>query len=132
LRVPLVGRALSVVQRRQAHAKDGWIFPSHGRSGHIEQKAIGVAVWTHHAACKLRKEWVRPRLPVPGWAPHDLRRTSRTLLSAMRCPGDVGEAIMGHMLPGVRSVYDRHGFDAERLEWLTRLADRLEALARPA
>lgn len=129
LRVPLLGRACSVVRRRRESAGEGFIFPSRGRSGHIEQKALGVAVWTHHARCELRPEWQRPRLPVADWAPHDLRRTGRTLLSALGCPGDVGEAILGHMLPGQRGTYDRHRFDAERLQWLGELGRRLEQLA---
>lgn len=129
LRVPLIGRAAAVVRRRLAATPAGFLFPSRGKSGHIEQKALGVAVWTHHERCELRPEWVRPRLPVADWAPHDLRRTGRTLLSALGCPGDVGEAILGHLMPGVRGVYDRHRFDAERVVWLTRLSERLEALA---
>jgi len=129
LRVPLLGRALSVVSRRlQAHPA-GFVFPSRGASGHIEQKALGVAVWTHMPGCELRKEWVRPRLPLSAWAPHDLRRTGRTMLAAMGCPAEVAEAILGHMLPGVRGVYDRHTYDAERRLWLSRLAARLEVLA---
>lgn len=131
LRVPLVGRALAVVSRRLRAHPAGFVFPSRGASGHIEQKALGVAVWTHMPACELRKEWVRPRLPVAAWAPHDLRRTGRTMLAAMGCPAEVAEAILGHLLPGVQGTYNRHQFDAERREWLKRLSDRLEALAGP-
>lgn len=72
---------------------------------------------------------MRPRLPVPDWAPHDLRRTGRTLLSALGCPTDVAEAILGHAPPGVQGAYNRHHYDAERLAWLTTLADRLERIA---
>ena len=129
LRVPLVGRALSTVKRRLTVHPTGFVFPSRGASGHIEQKALGVAIWTHMPACKLRKDWIRPRLPVEGWAAHDLRRTARTMLAALGCPAEVAEAILGHVLPGVQGVYDRHGYDAERRVWLTRLAERLEALA---
>jgi len=129
LRVPLVGRAAAVVRRRASGAVDGWVFPSHGRSGHIEQKALGVAVWTHHARCESRPEWVRLRLPVPDWAPHDLRRTGRTLLALLSCPTEVAEAILGHVLPGVQATYNRHSYDAERLQWLKALAARLEQLA---
>jgi len=32
---------------------------------------------------------------VPKWAPHDLRRTGRTMLAALGCPTEVGEAILG-------------------------------------
>lgn len=132
LRVPLIGRAAAVVARRLAASTGAWVFPSRGASGHIEQKAMGVAVWTHAEGCELRPEWVRPRLPVAPFAPHDLRRTARTLLASLGCPAEVGEAILGHLLPGVQGVYDRHGYDAERVLWLTRLADRLEQIAASA
>ena len=69
---------------------------------------------------------MRPELPVSHWAPHDLRRTSRTLLAALGCPHEVAEAILGHVLPGVAGVYNRHKYDSEKREWLTRLATHLE------
>ncbi len=53
------------------------------------------------------------------------------LLAAMGCPGDVAEAVLGHMQPGIVGVYNRHSYDAERAEWLRRLSERLEELARP-
>lgn len=125
LRVPLVGRALSIVQRRVPLAREGWVFPSPGRSGHIEQKALGVAVWVHRATCTSQEHYVRARLPTADWAPHDLRRTVRTQLAALGCPQDVAEAILGHMLPGVQGAYNRHQYDAERRLWLTRWAGLL-------
>ena len=63
------------------------------------------------------------------WAPHDLRRTVRTHLAAMGCPDEIGEAVLGHIQPGVAGVYNRHAYDAERRVWLTRLAARWEAAA---
>ena len=97
LRVPLVGRAEAIVRRRLRAHDAAWIFKSVGRSGHIEQKALGVAVWSHMPYAATRPDWVRPRLPVTRWAPHDLRRTGRTMLAALGCPADVAEAIMGHL-----------------------------------
>lgn len=129
LRVPLVGRALAVVRRRLAAHDSPWLFPSPGREGCIQQKAIGVAVWSHMPYSKTRKDWVRPRLPVTHWAPHDLRRTVRTLLASLGCPAEVAEAILGHLPPGVQAVYNRHGYDAERRLWLKKLDQRLESLA---
>ena len=38
---------------------------------------------------------------------------------------------LGHMIPGVAGAYNRHQYDAERVEWLRRLSERLEELARP-
>lgn len=130
LRVPLVGRAAAVVQRRLQAQPGEWLFPSPGKLGHVEQKAIGVAVWYHMPYCTTRKDEVRPRLPVTHWAPHDLRRTGRTMLAALGCPAEVAEAILGHLPPGVVGVYNRHGYDAERRVWLTRLVARLVELER--
>lgn len=130
LRVPLVGRAAAVVKRRLAATDSNWLWPSVGATGHVMQKAIGVAVWSHMPYAQTRPDWKRPRLSVAHWAPHDLRRTARTLLASMGCPSDVGEAILGHALPGVEGVYNLHRFDAERLVWLIKLSERLEQLAK--
>ena len=56
---------------------------------------------------------------------------SPTSWQAMGCPGDVAESVLGHMIPGVAGAYNRHQYDAERVEWLRRLSERLEELARP-
>ena len=130
LRVPLVGRAAAVVRRRLAATDSNWLWPSIGATGHVMQKAIGVAVWSHMPYAATRPDWKRPRMTVIHWAPHDLRRTARTILSSLGCPSDVGEAILGHALPGVEGIYNLHRFDAERLAWLTKLSERLEQLAR--
>jgi integrase len=130
LRVPLVGRAAAVVRRRLAATDSNWLWPSVGKAAHVLQKAIGVAVWSHMPYAGTRPEWQRPRLTVTRWAPHDLRRTARTMLSSLGCPSEVGEAILGHMLPGVERIYNLHCYDAERVEWLQRLSERLEQLAK--
>ena len=128
LRVPLVGRAEAVVRRRLAVAGRGYLFPSQ-TSGHTEQKVISHAVWHRMSYCKSHPQRERPRLPVEYWAPHDLRRTGRTMLAALGCPMEVGESILGHMLPGVEGVYNRHTYDRERREWLLKLSAHLEKCA---
>ncbi len=130
LRVPLVGRARAIVLRRLQARPGGYVFPSTGKYGHVEQKTIGVAVHWRMPYSNTQPEYQRPRLPVTRWAPHDLRRTARTLLAELGCPQEVAEAVLGHMPAGIVGVYNRHRYDAERREWLTRLADRLEQLAK--
>jgi len=131
LRVPLVGRALQVVRRRM-EVTDRFMFPAQDRTRPIEQKVIQSGVYHAQPYSKTRDHGKtdRPRLPVTHWAPHDLRRTVRTMLASMGCPRDVAESVLGHMLAGVEGVYNRHSYDAERLAWLTRLDARLEELAR--
>jgi integrase len=128
LRVPLVGRALQVVERRLVEHPGGYLFPSESPGGHVRQAAIQSQVHYRQPYSQTKPEHERLRFKVSHWSPHDLRRTGRTLLAAMGCPSDVGEVILGHVLPGVEGVYNRHRFDAERREWLGRLAVRLESL----
>ncbi|WP_447578335.1 tyrosine-type recombinase/integrase [Achromobacter kerstersii] len=128
-RVPLVGRAEKVVRRRLAECEAGYLFPSYGKSGHWEQKSVQTRVYYHQPYSETAPERKRARLTVTHWAPHDLRRTSRTFLAALGCPREVGEALLGHMLPGVEGVYNRHSYDKERRLWLGRLSKYLEKLA---
>lgn len=95
VRVPLIGRAAAIVRRRTSSVHDGFLFPSTGASGHIEQKAVQTAVHYSQPYSRTRPNDARPRLPVTHWAPHDLRRTVRTLLAALHCPDSVAEAVLG-------------------------------------
>jgi integrase len=54
------------------------------------------------------------REPMANWTLHDLRRTARTLLSRAKVPADHAERCLGHVIGGVRGVYDRHGFLDEK------------------
>jgi len=127
LRVPLIGRALDVVKMRMSvHRR--WLFPSSTKLGHSTQTVIGSAV-----ARRMTYDTVQPhrklkKLPVEGWSPHDLRRTSRTMLAALGCPDPVAEAILGHMQPGIKGTYNLQAYDKERRHWLTMLAEKLESL----
>jgi integrase len=136
LRVPLIGRAKVIVLRRVARYQDdpesmGYVFPSRGRHGYVEQKTVQSSVYAHQPYAK-RSDTTRAALavlPVSRWSPHDLRRSVRTLLASMGCPSDVAESVLGHMQTGIVGVYNRHSYDAERLDWLTRLDAKLEQLA---
>jgi hypothetical protein len=130
LRVPLIGRALAVaLARRDLHGAGHLFPPTRGKAAHVDQKVVGVAVWYHMPGCRLSPESSRARWPVENWAPHDLRRTVRTQLAALGCSHDIAEAVVGHLSQGVAGVYNRHSYDAERREWLTRVVDSWEAAA---
>lgn len=132
LRVPLIGRALQVAQRLVAEHGRGWLYPSVSRAGvlgHQQQAYMQSKVHYLQPYSKARKDHVRERLSVTHWSPHDLRRTGRTMLASMGCPNEVGEAILGHVQPGVVGVYNLHAYNAERRLWLGKLAERLESLA---
>lgn len=127
LRVPLFGRAADIVQRRVKEHGKSRLF--HGtRREQLEQKAIQQSLYRWMPYSKGRS--YQPRLKVANWSPHDLRRTARTMLAGLGCPREVGESILGHMLPGVEGTYNRHSYDSERRVWLGRLDAELERIAR--
>lgn len=71
--------------------------------------------------------------PVVDWSPHALRRTARTLLSAIDCPEDVAEAIIGHKPAVMVASYNLHSYDAQKRLWLGRLAQLVDELGgKPA
>jgi integrase len=132
LRVPLFGRAEAVVHRLLAGGGE-WLFPSTSRAGVVgpqSQTYMQSKVNYRQPYCKSRPDHVRERLTVTHWSPHDLRRTGRTLLAAMGCPHEVGEAILGHVVPGVAGDYNLYRYDKERAHWLARLDAHLEGIVR--
>jgi integrase len=68
---------------------------------------------------------------VSDWRLHDLRRTSRTLLSRAGVSPDVAERCLGHAIPGVRGTYDRHSFYNEKAHAFEALAAQIERIISP-
>jgi integrase len=66
-----------------------------------------------------------------GWTIHDLRRTARTLLSRAGIDADIAERCLGHAIGGVRAVYDRHQFEAEKRRAFEALAAQIERIVNP-
>lgn len=134
LRVPLFGRALEIVQRRiKAVGKSGLLFED-ARGEQYTQHDFSTYIYglQPYSAKVARREGDGLVLPVTNWTPHNLRRTSRTMLAALGCPKEIAEAILGHLPPAIEGTYNSHTYDAERRLWLTRLAKHLERLARQA
>jgi integrase len=65
---------------------------------------------------------------VKDWRLHDLRRTSRSLMSRAGVNSDIAERCMGHALPGVRAVYDRHRYLEEMRAAFEALAAQIDAV----
>lgn len=125
--VPLVGTAEALVLARMPE-KAGYLFPSREESKPIAQKVLGVDVYACSGRSKAAVYKHRKVCPVANWAPHDLRRTARTLLAELGCPYEVAEAILAHTLPGVAGVYNRAQYDAAKVQWLTTLGQQLDGL----
>jgi integrase len=66
------------------------------------------------------------------WTVHDLRRTARTLMSRAGVPTDIAERCLGHVIGGVRAVYDRHEYFTEKQKAYEALAALIERIVAPA
>jgi integrase len=79
--------------------------------------------------------WLRARLEtasgVTGFTLHDLRRTARSLMSRAGVSADHAERCLGHVIPGVRGVYDRHLFHREKALAFEALAALIERIVNP-
>ena len=125
--VPLVGRAAEIVRNRWPE-EAGFLFPSRVGDKAIDQKVLGVEVYAASGRSRAKAYAHRRLAPVRDFAPHDLRRTARTLLSELGCPFEVGEAILAHVLPGVAGDYNKAEHHEKRVVWLTGLGEYLDRL----
>jgi integrase len=62
---------------------------------------------------------------------HDIRRTMRTRLSALRVPEPVAEQVIGHARKGLARIYDQHRYLDEMREALELWAGRLRSIVQP-
>jgi integrase len=116
------------VMRMLGPRRDGFVFSSdggkHAFSGFSKAKAaIDVKL------LELRKAERRP--PMPPWVHHDLRRSARSLMSRAGVTADIAERVLGHVIGGVRGVYDRHEYQAEKRDALEKLAALVDRILHP-
>lgn len=95
----------------------GFIFTSNGR------QAIGGR--TRH------KQAIDKASEVTGWTIHDLRRTARSLMSRAGVNADIAERCLGHVIGGVRGIYDRHEYFEETKRAFEALAAQIERIVNP-
>jgi len=71
------------------------------------------------------------RVTLPPFVNHDIRRTVRTHLSALRIGEEVREAVLAHVRPGIKGVYDKYQYLDEKREALTLWNTRLRDIVTP-
>jgi integrase len=122
--VPLTKEARQWIGDRKA----GFIFSSTGGkkpfNGYSKAKGqLDAVIAKQRKVAKLK--------PMPEWRLHDLRRTARSLMSRAGVSSDIAEMVLGHNLSGVRGVYDRHSYAAEKRDALERLATLIGRILNP-
>jgi integrase len=115
--------ALDIITMQPRIAENPYVF------------AVGVGKG-HFNSHSQRKEELDKKvaevLPdMPEWVLHDLRRTARSLLSRAGVQPHIAERVLGHAIPGVAGVYDRHSYDHEKADALNRLAALIDTIVHP-
>jgi len=66
------------------------------------------------------------------WTNHDIRRTVRSHLSRLKISEESREAVLAHVRPGIKGVYDKYDYFDEKSEALQLWAARLRDIVEPA
>lgn len=93
-------------------------------------------VWTVNGATPITsfanyKAKIDKASGVKGWTLHDCRRTARSLMSRAGVPSDHAERCLGHVIGGVRGVYDRHEYHREKARAFEMLAQQIDLILNP-
>jgi len=118
-RVYLTPFAMSLVSDWEA--LDGYIFPGVDLEKPITENSVA-----YHVRRDVPATEKIPYYGLPRWTPHDLRRTCGTGIVRLGGRMEIMDAILGHQIVGVAGVYNRHKYDAEKLEWSTIWAEHLQ------
>jgi integrase len=113
--VPITKEARRWIGDRQR----GFVFSSNGGKGAFNGYSKAKSQLDQVIARQRKKAKLKL---MPGWTLHDLRRTARSLMSRAGVPSEVAEQVLGHKIPGVRGVYDRHTYAPEKRVALEKLA----------
>lgn len=116
--VYLSRQASALLERLRPPAERvGYVFPALGSDG---SSPIGQST--------LNRALGRAQRGIAHFTVHDLRRTGATRLSEMGYNPDWIEKALNHKLRGVRGIYNRAEYGAQRREMLQGWADSLDSL----
>jgi integrase len=134
--VPLSPDALQLLQSLPRFRAGSYLFSVNlGRTPteideRVKPKLDCHMLRTLRAMARIRGEDLSAVVLKP-WVIHDLRRTVRTHLAALRVPDHVAEMVLGHGRKGLQRVYDLHRYETELREALTLWAARLRSILEP-
>lgn len=72
-----------------------------------------------------------PKIKIPPWTLHDLRRTTATIMPRLGIDDDHRERVLGHKIQGVKGTYNRYKYFDERSKALREVATLIGEILRP-
>ena len=128
---------------RALHSDTPWLYPARGATtdapdpGPLDPKSITrqIADRQRPKVPLQKRTQATAALQLPGgpWTPHDLRRTSATLMGDLGIRPDVIERCLNHVEPNrIKRTYQRQELKGEQAEAWRVVGERLELLMTTA
>ena len=119
--VPMCSQVASIIEGRTQEGVK-WLFPAaRDPKKHLRADALQAPL----------REWL-PTIKIEAATPHDLRRTFATGLARIGAPRLLISLALNHVIQGVTSVYDRHGYEKELRQWFDAWGLYVVSLVKPA
>lgn len=123
-KIPLAPQAAEIFDELFGRAGvSDWVLPARRISRRERSRNLG-----HISPDTLNFALGRLEHGLNAFTVHDLRRTTRSQLSALGVPFAIAERCLNHKLPGQGEIYDRHDMLEQRREALERWAHCLDVL----
>jgi integrase len=124
--VPLTDAMLEVIETLPRFENGKYLFSS--------QNGVRPIKAEYFSGPKIKLDELMRQLlgKLPDWTNHDIRRTVRTKLSALRIAEEVREAVLAHARPGIKGHYDMHHCLDEKRDALTQWAAKLRDIVEPS
>jgi integrase len=118
-RVPITAIAKTLLSEIKTLAGDSpWLFPSQRRKGrHLTPESVDHAL-------RLNLNF----LEIEELTPHDLRRTTASMIAGLGTDRIVLKKILNHVDGDITGVYDLHGYDREKRQALEEWSRKLESI----
>jgi integrase len=134
--VPLTADILAILNELPRFDGGNYLFSvTNGRSpvylGHAHKRQLDALMLRTLKALAHERGEDSARVKLAPFVNHDLRRTLRSRLSELRVSVDVAEAILAHVKPGIRGVYDRYEHFDEKRAALELWGTKLRSIAEP-
>ena len=117
-RIPLPHLAMKLLNElREMTGDSQWLFPSPRDGQHIAETSVDHAIRVN-----------ADHFEIDHFTPHDLRRTSASMMTASGTQRLTVSKVLNHVETGVTAVYDRHSYDQEKKKALNSWGVQLETI----
>jgi integrase len=117
-KVPLPSLAMEILlEAKELAGNNQWVFPGISGDKCLSPKTISQIVIKH-----------RGLFGIDHFTVHDLRRTMASLMTGMGVPRLTVSKVLNHSEGGTTRIYDRHTYDAEKLQALETWERKLRAI----